>query len=257
MELEDTYIVPGAEGLDLHLVLAGLGSRSVAFAIDLLIEAVALFLMALVAGTFGDIGAAGAAIGVFMVLFGYPILAEAFAGGRTLGKAAMGLRVVADDGTPVGFLAAVIRNIVRVVDALPGTYTVGMISILASKRNQRVGDMAASTLVIRSRAAPVAVPSAGWSPAAAIPAPGVPAAPGYAPMAGGGDHLRWDVSAVTADEVAAIREFLGRRWSLDQTARWSIADALARQVAPKVAGVPFDGGPEPFLERVVQAKLAR
>ena len=264
VELEDTYIVPGAEGIDLHLVLAGLGSRSLAFLVDLIIEGIALFVLAIVAGSFGDIGRAGAAIGVFLVLFGYPILAEAFANGRTLGKALMGLRVVADDGTPVGFLAAVIRNIVRVVDALPGTYTVGMVSILASTRNQRVGDMAASTLVIRQQRSSAVAPQVGWDPAATVaahgpswPVTGPDGVSGLAPAAVAGDVARWDVSAVTADEVAAIREFLGRRASLAPQARAAIGDALARQVWAKVAGVPFDGGPEVFLERIVAAKLSR
>lgn len=233
--------MPSAEGIDLDLVLAGLGSRGVALMVDLLLQALLVALLTIAAGSAGDGGVAFAAIALFLVLLGYPVLFEAFNGGRTLGKMMMGIAVVTGDGTPIGFLAAVIRNVLRFVDSLPGTYTVGMVSILATSRNQRVGDLAAGTLVVRRPRRHASAPAVGWT---------VPAAPPP-------ELAQWDLSAVTAEEVAAIREFLGRRQQLQPVARAQIGDALARQVAPRVAGVPLDGGPELLLERIAWAKSFR
>ncbi len=245
VELEDRISLPSAEGIDLDLVLAGIGSRSLALLVDLTLQMLALFLLALVADALGDGGAAFASVGAFLVLLGYPILFEAFNGGRTLGKAWLGIAAVADDGTPLRFLPAVIRNVVRVVDSLPGTYTVGLIAVLATERNQRVGDLAAGSLVIRRPRVHSTVPmGAIATPPAAVPGPPP-------------EMATWDVTAVTADEVAAIRSFLGRRHDLAAAPRFQIADALARQILPKVAGVPAADGPEAFLERVAAAKVSR
>ncbi len=244
MEFEDRLSVPSAEGIDLDLVLAGIGSRSLALLVDLLLQFVALFVFSLVAGSLGNVGVAVASIGIFLILLGYPVLFEAFNGGRTLGKMLLGIAVVATDGTPITFLQSVIRNVVRVVDSLPGAYTVGLISVLATRRNQRVGDLAASTLVIRrGRVAPHA-----------------PHAPHMLGAESGGlaamppELLAWDTSAVTAEEVAAIRAYLSRRHQIDTTARMEVAGALAQQVVPKVAGVPLDGGPDAILERIAYRK---
>jgi uncharacterized RDD family membrane protein YckC len=247
MELEDRLTLSSAEGIDVDLVLAGISSRTAAAVIDLAIQALALLFVALVASMFENTGLAILAIGGFLVLMGYPILAEGF-GGRTLGKAAMGIVVVSADGTPASFLAAVIRNLVRLVDALPGLYLVGYISILATSRNQRVGDLAAGTLVVaRGRAqhtvgGPMAF-DAGLQP--------------DLPPEVAAEMAAWDVVAVTAEEVAAVRSFLVRRGELDPHHRANLAQTLAFQILPKVAGVPLDGGPEHFLERIVAAKTYR
>ncbi len=244
MELDERLTLANAEGIDLDLVLAGIGSRTAALLLDLALQTLVTLLLGFVAEAFGDAGQAGLFVGSFLTIIAYPILSEAFLG-RTLGKAALGLRVVSVDGTPVTFVGAVVRNLVRVVDALPGVYTVGLIAILASRRNQRLGDLAAGTLVVvqgRDQA-----PSGGQ--------------PGYerfaldpvlSPEAAG-----WDVSAVTAEEVSAARSFLGRRWDLQPEHRAKLAQTLAFQLLPKVSGVPLDGGPEAFLERIVSAKTSR
>ncbi len=242
MELDERLTLASAEGIDLDLRLAGIGSRSVAFLVDLALQAIALAVLAAVGSAFGSLGAAFYAVAAFVVLLGYPILAEAFASGRTVGKALLKISVVASDGTPVTFLAAVIRNVVRFVDALPGTYFVGLAAILLTARNQRVGDLAAGTLVIhRSRPGGERGASSGLALDPAL----------------GADAAGWDVAAVTAEEVAAVRSFLERRADLDATHRADLAQTLAFQLLPKVAGVPLEGGPERFLERVVSAKVGR
>lgn len=254
----------GAEGLDLDVTLAGLSSRTGAAVIDLLIQTVAILVMTFIAGQFGDAGLAVAVTGAFLVVFGYPIAAETLANGQTVGKRLLGLAVVGTSGAPVTFMASTIRNVVRIVDLLPGTYLVGGVAIFATARNQRVGDMAAGTIVIHrpragthlvgghavgttgaedpGRAGGSVVAPGGW-------VPGTTVAPVLSP-----EVVGWDVSAVTAEEVAAVRTFLVRRHQLDATHRANLAQTLAFQILPKVAGVPLDGGPEHFLERIAAAR---
>ncbi len=230
----------GAEGIDLDLHLAGVGSRGIAFLVDLTLQSLVLFLVTVTASAFDELGVAAAAIATFVILLGYPILAEGLAGGRTVGKALLRIRVVAADGTPVTFLQAVIRNLVRVVDALPGVYGVGIASVLVTGRAQRVGDLAAGTVVVHQGPAGVA---RAPSPSAAVDLPD--------------DADSWDLAAVTADELAAVRSFLARRADLAPEHRADLAQSLSFQLLPKVAGVPLDGGPEAFLERVEAAKTRR
>lgn len=248
-----------------------------------------------------------------MMLFGYPVLMEAFAGGQTLGKRPLGIAVVGDDGTPVTFVAATIRNVVRLIDLLPGAYTVGLIAVLATKRSQRLGDLAAGTLVIHrtrlqsvvggpvpysagwngsttraagswnggpTRPAPSSTgghatqPSVGWTGSPMLANAEWEGARTQAPFGRGGEAVEppfgrdtsapppaeiaaWDTSALSLDEVAAVRAFLGRRQSLDPQHRSQIADALASQLLPKVAGIPLDGGPELLLERIAYARTFR
>jgi hypothetical protein len=133
------------------------------------------------------------------------------------------------------------------IDSLPGVYTVGLVTMFATERTQRVGDLAAGTLVIR-------VPTARTVAATVAPvgfAPGV-AAPVLPP-----EIAHWDLSTISLDELAATRSFLERRADLAPEARQSIGWALAEQLRPKVAGVPLDGYPELFLERVVYARSFR
>ena len=136
---------------------------------------------------------------------------EVLAGGRTPGKRWNGLRVVRTGGQPVGFVSSTIRNLLRVVDLLPGFYLVGIVSILVTKRNQRVGDLAAGTIVAR----------APRRRRARFEAP-----PPARPAAAAAAHSAWDVSAITAEELAAVRAFLGAeaRWPTEREwssrARW-------------------------------------
>ena len=88
---------------------------------------------------------------VFLIVFAYDIAFETLNHGRTIGKQAAGIRVVGQTGEPVRFLASAVRNIARILDFLPVFYLIGTISIIATARDQRVGDLAAGTLVMRDR----------------------------------------------------------------------------------------------------------
>ena len=258
MQYEDRITVATPEGVELDIALAGAGSRFTAAALDTLIQFALIYgvpflfflPLGLVVGDAGDpLLLAIFVIWAFLVLFGYNIIFETLGSGRTIGKRAVGIRVVLVGGRPVGFLASAVRNILRLVDFLPGLYAVGIVSILATQRNQRLGDLAAGTLVIReaasgAKAQPVAyTPTGGYLPVGPMPLD-----PALA---------MWDVSSVTGPELGAIRTFLDRRHTLDPHARWNLASELATRLEPKVSGAPRGLHPEAFLELLYAAKSSR
>ena len=257
MSYEDRISIATPEGVDLELTLAGVGSRCAARLLDQLIQTGVLIALTLLLGAVGGFligdggdggedgtGAAAVATALFLVLaflvqFGYDVLFETLASGRSPGKRWTGLRVVRVDGAPVGFVTSAVRNLVRLVDFLPGFYGVAMVAVLVSSKNQRLGDMAAGTLVVREKkVAP---------PAGAI----------LAPSRWADDVSGWDVSAITNEELATVRRFLERRGGLTPAARDRLGSELATRLFPKVAGPTGNMGAEQFLEALVVAKAAR
>ncbi len=232
--------ISAPEGIELHIVLAGAASRYIAGIIDLFIEGV---LIVLAAALFlnlpgGGVGEALLVVAVFAAVFLYDILFELLASGRTPGKRLTHLRVVRVEGAPVDFPASAIRNLLRLIDILPFAYLVGVISIMVTKRNQRLGDLAAGTLVVRE---PRVASRAG--------ADKEDTGPQVAPD--------WDVSAVSVEELAAVRRFLERREELDDRSRQELAVRLEQGLRGKVAGASDGLTGELFLEALVLAKSAR
>jgi len=145
----DTYrevITP--EGVVLQLPAAGAMPRAVAWVIDLAVRLTVLLLMGIPLGLLGGVGQGIYAVGMFLLFWAYPIVLEASWNGQTVGKRALGLRVVSADGAPVGWLAAVIRNLLRAVDMLPVGYAAGLVASLIDPHGRRLGDMVAGTLVV-------------------------------------------------------------------------------------------------------------
>lgn len=237
MRYDETVTIATPEGVDLELTLAGAGSRFVSALVDLGIQTVLAFATVAALGTAGGYGEAVVALVTFAVVLGYDILFEVLASGRTPGKRLNGMRVVRSGGEPVGFLTSAIRNVLRLVDFLPFAYVIGAAAILATRKNQRLGDVAAGTLVVRDRA-PKRVPRAE---AAALPS----------------ETAAWDTSAITAEEVAAVRRFLERRSEIEADARAELARTFAERLWPKVAGVREGLEAEDFLTLLVAAKMAR
>jgi uncharacterized RDD family membrane protein YckC len=242
VEFEDRLTIATPEGVDLELTLAGVGSRFASALVDYLIQGLLLVALTLVYG-YGFGGSGGFALAVFSLLafvlvIGYDVAFEVLASGRTPGKRLNGLRVVRESGAPVTFQTSAVRNVLRLVDWLPGTYLVGMIAILVSARNQRLGDLAAGTLVVRERKA----------------LPKEPRLPAYHRAV---DPPAWDTSAIAPEELAAVRSFLARRESLTRDARSQVALELASRLRPKVGGAVGDAPAELFLERLVAAKASR
>lgn len=139
---------------------AVVGSRIVAGIIDLVLFVVLFFVFAAAFGdaqadTSSDGGSFNAnvdglpALALFLVWFAYFTVFEATTG-ATLGKRMMGLRVTSIDGSAIGWPASFLRNLLRLVDGLPFLYLLGVIVIAISGRDQRLGDMAARTIVTRA-----------------------------------------------------------------------------------------------------------
>ena len=235
-------LIETPEGVTLTVPLAGVGSRFVGATIDTLIQ---FSLLGAGAVVFLRWGAAGAASGgafailAFLVFVVYDVAFEVLAGGRTPGKRWTGLRVVRVGGQPVGFVTSSIRNLLRPIDFLPSLYLVGIASVLLTTRNQRLGDLAAGTVVARAPRRRQPPPFRALRPQA--PLPGL---------------ASWDVSAITAEEIGTVRAFLDRRSSLERGARNQIAATMAERLRPRVAGAP-DLADEAFLEQLVLVKGSR
>lgn len=231
----------------LEFDLAGIASRSLARALDALVQGALLFALILLvltgAGGEGTVAMVVVIVGTALVVLGYPILTEVLMQGRSPGKAALGIRVVTVEGAPITARHAFIRSALGLVDFIlvPG----GMVAVLAallSRRNQRLGDVFAGTMVLRERSA--ATPSrAIWF----NPPPGLE---GYA-------HTL-DVSRVTDDQFGLIRSFLLRIPDLSPEARASLSVRLATPLTTAMAHqVPRGVYADQFLQCVASAYQRR
>jgi len=135
--------------------IAGVGTRLMAQLIDwAILIAVVIGGMAVLslAATVTDVIAVTASVIFVAVLpFAYFLVQEARTG-ATVGKRALGIRVVTDEGAPIGWRESAIRNLVRLIDFLPALYLLGGTVAIASSRSKRLGDLAAGTVAIRARA---------------------------------------------------------------------------------------------------------
>jgi len=218
------------EAVPIVIDTAGLGSRMIALAADMLIQGAVLLALTIpfvVIGHARGLALVVFLLALFLVLWGYFPLFETLWGGRTPGKRMQGLRVVRTDGQPAGVGPVLARNVIRLVDFLPGMYAVGVATILLSSRNQRLGDLAAGTIVIRERRAPEPSP--------------------LNVMVGAHEHL--DTAGLTQRDYVVIRDFLQRRGSFDPTARGELARSLATAYRGRVGGA-VPAADEIFLERL-------
>jgi len=168
--LDTTYNIATPEGVELRLPLAGLAPRSLAWLVDALIKFALFMIASIVLGFLGDLGTGVFLVSAFLLLWFYNVLFEVFNHGATPGKKALGLRVTNINGTPVGWSGSLIRNLIRAVDTLPGCYAFGCISVLVSDRFQRLGDLAAGTVVVYRPKTP-SLPTANDIEAAPVPVP--------------------------------------------------------------------------------------
>jgi uncharacterized RDD family membrane protein YckC len=233
--MERTVDVRTGEAVSIRYELAGLGSRFLAVCVDMVAQALivlALFLLLAFAGTagvrLGKIGAAWliaiAVAAFFLIFIGWFIIFETWWSGRTPGKRALGLRVLRDGGFPIDPGAAVIRNLIRIVELGLGFYALSAISALISKENKRLGDLAAGTIVVRDRADPVPDLDAYLSRPA-----------------------RTDTGLSEADRVL-VERFLARRATLDRAARIRLARRIADRVRPTLRASYAHLGDEALLE---------
>src|SRR5437764_978702 len=175
IEKEESLIIETPERVELEFALASIGNRFLAVALDHFIQYLSIFLIAWfflsIAGySSGDIPDAPGQLFndapkwviavmilvLFLIFSGYFILFEWLWNGQTPGKRLLKLRVIRDDGRPLTLWESIARNLLRICDAVPGfvipIYSVGLIVIFLSDRDQRLGDLFAGTVVIRERA---------------------------------------------------------------------------------------------------------
>ena len=136
------------ESIDLELHLAGPVVRILAFGFDFGIRMVIQIIAGMILSAFDQIGLAIMMILVFSIEWFYPVFFEVFYQGQTPGKKTMGLTVIHDDGTPIGWSSSIIRNLLRFVDFLPVGYIFGLISMCSNDHFKRLGDFTAGTLVV-------------------------------------------------------------------------------------------------------------
>jgi uncharacterized RDD family membrane protein YckC len=238
-------VTPEAVVLDLET--ASVGSRTFARAIDGLILLVLLILVSLLssAGAFGGIGSwavVAAYLSVFALLFGYPMGFELLWNGRTPGKAAMGLRVVAIDGTPVRFRHAMVRAAFDIVEVWATVGSVAILAILFSRRNQRLGDLAGGTVVIHVRSGA----QVDWPRYFAVPH-------------GCYDYvLHLDTARLNAELYTLVRETLIRVPLLPDASRFGFASGVATTVASATGlDIPEGMPAETWLACVASAHRMR
>ena len=241
------------EQIDLSFQKAGIGSRFYAALIDTgLLALIAFvgyyvnrnFIMEL-GNTLGNwLGAFGGII-VFALFWGYYMVFEVTTNGQSLGKRALGLRVIKEGGYPIGFADSAIRNLVRLVDFLPFFYGAGLLAMLINKDWRRLGDLAAGTLVVKT--APTGRRLTGVNSTAA---------PVNIPPQKTFTFSAWiRPELVTETELGVIREYLGRRGMLPKSRRAELARTIASPIVEKMGGsgsISYDK----FLEEVYVLKTS-
>lgn len=231
-----------AEHVGISYRLAGIGNRFLAAFIDLAVLLTLEVSLALVL-SFGLAGlepvlrtailAVGLVLLVLVIPFAYWVLLETFWNGQTLGKRAVGIRVLREDGSPVGFFAVLARGLLRLLDIVPLIFPIDVLLMLLSAKGQRLGDLVAGTVVVkatferdfealRTRAAPAA--------------------------------SSLSVRGLSGEEQRLVREFALREAALAPDARAAVAASIAarlRSAVPESAAHPDDAE---FL-RAVAASL--
>jgi len=230
------------EAVEFDIRIARLGSRALALLVDILAQIGLAFILYLfftlllglglaVGFTDGALAAAALVVLVTAVFIGYPVLLETLTGGRTLGKLAMGLRVVRDDGGPIRFRHALTRALVRTTLEWPGllmppvTWVASLWTMLVNPQGKRLGDLMAGTIVIHERTPA----SWGW----------VPAMPPR--LAGWAQTL--DLTGLDDELALAVRHYLARNREIREPARSRLGYSLASEVAACTTPPPPPGTP--------------
>ena len=236
MSRPDRTVTP--EAVSITVDVAGLGSRTIAWLIDTLIQAVIVVPILIGVGlgdVTGTVELVVLSLVLFLIVWGYYPLFELFWQGRTPGKRAQRLRVQRTDGQPAGGAAIMVRNLIRILDVFLFPF-LAVISMIVTSRAQRLGDLAAGTMVVRERrlVAPLAV---SLPPRSDLPVV--------------------DATGLSEREYDVIRSFLSRRSSLDAAARTRLAAQLASGLRGRVGSVPEGLTDEAMLEAVAQSYRGR
>jgi uncharacterized RDD family membrane protein YckC len=290
---DEQLTISTPEQVAFHYEIAGIGSRFLASLLDHLIISVAMLLIycaaiallpAMLATDNGEAGlyliVAVLVVVVFILFWGYFAIFEAVWNGQTPGKRAGRLRVIRRTGQPIGASEAMVRNLIRIVDFMPGFYGVGLISMFIDKEARRLGDFAAGTIIIRegeqtslqdvrvSNPTPSPYTQPTYSTYATPDQLGTQQVLGLHPIQA--LSTRYDplpgvsLREVTADDYHLMRELVQRvrRGELSQDRGYNLASQMAQGVAARMGHDFRDWqrrgwDPLVFLESVLTAREAR
>jgi uncharacterized RDD family membrane protein YckC len=257
---DETLVIETPERVPLHFALASIGNRFIACAIDHTIQIVTL----IVVGSFFAIISNASSFGSrlmsapkwvialliviqFVIFDGYFAVFEWLWRGQTPGKRWLKLRVIREDGRPISFFEAVVRNLLRVVDFLvPPFYSIGLISVFATERDQRVGDLVAGTVVVREREAE----APAFAEVFASPVSDAALRRSFAPVA-----FTANIDKLTEQEITVVESFLRRRWDLKDYPRqwmaWRVSMPILFKLRPQydLATFTYEGFLEELLHR--------
>ena len=260
----DQLSIRTPELVAIEFPLAGIGSRFVALLIDYLIQVAAAFILILifvlfVSATAGsqpvrssmagspNSGEWAIAIAIaipFLFQWGYFTLFEAFWRGQTPGKRIMRIRVIQQTGRPVGVFESLGRNLTRIIDMLPTFYIIGVIVMFLTRRQQRLGDLVAGTLVVHERDIEAPLESMGGSRTFT--------APSFTPAATPPRESKLPADAIallTLADLQTIESYLNRRLDVPIETRARLADKLAENMSRKMnLEIPPAMSKETFLE---------
>ncbi len=265
---QDRVIIETPEHVQFSYELAGLGSRFLALVLDTLIQGVGLLVVLILLGaanqllnwTLPDLGeAAGLPITMVIIVFSMTLLVLAYFtvfeliwNGQTPGKRIGGMRVIRAGGGSIGFAASAIRNILRMVDSFPIFYLAGGAFAFFTRASQRIGDLAAGTIVVKERLweypGEEEAAELGEEPddLAEADDPAVRRARGY-------------VSSLSPEQIRTVCRFIERRSELSADMRSQLATRIAATLQEQFPGLTLaEGeGPERLLEIIYQAHLER
>lgn len=263
----DQLEIETPEQVLLRFPVAGLGSRFLALLTDSVIQYAAVMVLFLllvlvfsgakktaVGGVSDKAGMwilAGIGLLFFLLYWGYYTLFETYWNGQTPGKKLLKIRVIKDTGRQVTLFESMARNIMRVVDYLPGMYLIGVITMLCNKENRRLGDLVAGTIVVHERVneQPMLAHTSRTFTAGMY-------TPVYedAPRTGGMTLPADGVARLDASDLNVIDMFFSRALDLDLAKRAEIAAKLAGRMADKMrTPVPEGATAERLLEAIAHA----
>jgi uncharacterized RDD family membrane protein YckC len=260
---EDTLVIETPERVPLHFALASIGNRFLACAIDHTLQTLALILIGLASLIVANVSSlwdvfasapkwvyAVMIILLFLTFSGYFAFFEWIWSGQTPGKRWLKLRVLREDGRPITFWEASVRNLLRSLDMMPAPfYSIGLISVFANSRDQRVGDMVAGTVVVREREAE----APEFSQVFASPVSDPALRRSFKPV-----DFTGNVNSLTESEIQVVETFLRRRWDLGDVPRqwmaWRVALPILYKIRPvyDVEKFTYEGFLEELLHRYLQ-----
>src|SRR4029453_17314095 len=260
---EDVLIIETPERVPLPFALASIGNRFLACAIDHTIQVITIALVAIafiiVASYSSFEGALASApkwvyavmiVILFLIFSGYFAFFEWIWSGQTPGKRWLKLRVIREDGRPITFWEATVRNLLRSFDMMPAPfYSIGLISVFSSSRDQRIGDMVAGTVVVREREAE----APAFAQVFASPVSDPALRRSFKPV-----NFNADLNSLTESEIQVVETFLRRRWDLSDVPRqwmaWRVAIPIMFKLRPGYDLETFTY--EGFLEELLHRYLA-